>query len=105
MESKQEKRKAQRIQFGVGHTMKIIAIDGSWFRNCTMLDVSDSGAMLQFKDALSGLNLDEFFLSLSSTGVAFRRCKLAWVNGDQMGVTFIKTNERVPSPKAARMAG
>ena len=27
---------------------------------------------------------------LSSTGLAYRRCKLAWVNGDQIGVIFLK---------------
>ena len=85
--------------------MKIIAIDGSWYRTCSMLDVSDSGAMLQFKESLSGLKLDEFFLMLSSTGVAFRRCRLAWVNGDQVGVNFIKSNERAPATKANRMVG
>ena len=26
---------------------------------------------------------------LSSTGVAFRRCELAWVNGDQIGALFL----------------
>jgi hypothetical protein len=102
MESKQEKRKTERVQFGTGHSMKIIAIDGSWYRGCIMLDVSDTGAMLEFKEPLSGLKLDEFFLSLSSTGVAFRRCRLAWVNGNQMGVNFIKATERVPSAKNAR---
>src|ERR1700754_2087642 len=94
MESRQENRNEERVQFGTGHAMKIIAIDGSWYRSCSMLDVSDSGALLQFKESLSGLKLDEFFLSLSSTGVAFRRCKLEWVNGDRMGVIFIKASDR-----------
>jgi len=96
MEHKQ-RRKAERVQFGKGFAMKIIAIDGSWFRACNILDVSEEGALLQFDQSLGGLNLDEFFLALSSTGVAFRRCKMAWVNGDQMGIHFIKTNERAPA--------
>jgi len=62
-----------------------------------MLDVSDTGALLELKHSLSGLKLEEFFLSLSSMGVAFRRCRLAWVNGNQMGVNFLKPNERVSS--------
>lgn len=84
--------------------MRIIAIDGSWFRACNILDVSEEGALLHFEKSLGGLNLDEFFLALSSTGVAFRRCKMAWVNGDQMGVHFIKTDER-PSAKSGVRLG
>jgi hypothetical protein len=38
--------------------------------------------------------MKEFFLLLSSTGLAYRRCELAWVNGDQIGVNFIKTSEK-----------
>jgi hypothetical protein len=101
MDQKQ-RRKSERIQFGKGFAMKIIAIDGSWYRACNILDVSEEGAMLQFQKSLSGLVLEEFFLMLSSTGVAFRRCRMAWVNGDQMGVHFIKTNERAPAKGGAR---
>lgn len=101
MDQKQ-RRKAERIQFGKGFAMKIIAIDGSWFRACNILDVSEDGALLQFEKSLSGLVLDEFFLALSSTGVAFRRCKMAWINGDQMGVHFIKGDERPPAKSGQR---
>jgi len=31
---------------------------------------------------MQGLALKEFFLLLSSTGLAYRRCRLDWVNGD-----------------------
>jgi len=101
MDQKQS-RKAERVQFGKGVAMRIIAIDGSWFRACNILDVSEDGALLQFEQSLGGLNLDEFFLALSSTGVAFRRCKMAWINGDQMGVHFIKGNERAPAKSGSR---
>jgi len=39
---------------------------------------------------------------LSSTGLAYRRCELAWVNGDQIGVNFLKTGDK--KKKAARRA-
>jgi hypothetical protein len=35
--------------------------------------------------------LKEFFLVRSTVGKAYRRCQLAWVNGDQVGVSFIKS--------------
>ena len=40
------------------------------------------------------MHLKEFFLLLSSTGLAYRRCELAWVNGDQIGVSFLKPGEK-----------
>jgi hypothetical protein len=35
---------------------------------------------------------------LSSTGLAYRRCELAWVNGDQIGVNFLKLGEKKKGP-------
>jgi hypothetical protein len=42
--------------------------------------------------------MKEFFLVLSSTGLAYRRCQLAWVNGDKVGVTFLKRGEKKNKP-------
>jgi len=59
-----------------------------------MEDVSDGGARLTVVDgSVQGLALKEFFLLLSSTGLAYRRCELAWVNGDQLGVYFLKQGQ------------
>ena len=55
-----------------------------------MEDVSETGAKLTIDDSVQGLNLKEFFLVLSSTGLAYRRCELAWVNGEQIGAGFLK---------------
>ncbi len=71
-----------------------MAIDGTWRRSCTMEDVSESGARLTVVDgSVQGLALKEFSLLLSSTGLAYRRCELAWVNGDQLGVHFLKQSQ------------
>jgi hypothetical protein len=43
--------------------------------------------------SIEGLPLKEFFLLLSSSGLAYRRSELVWVNGDQIGVAFIKIGE------------
>ena len=40
-----------------------------------------------------GLPLKEFFLLLSSSGLAYRRCELAWVNGDEIGVNFLAVGD------------
>ncbi len=55
-----------------------------------MLDISESGVRLVLKSSLEGLKLKEFFLVLSSTGAAFRRCELAWINGEEIGAHFLK---------------
>ena len=68
----------------------MMGIDGTWRRTCSIEDVSDTGAKLIVEGALEGLHLNEFFLLLSSTGLAYRRCELAWVNGEQIGVSFLK---------------
>jgi hypothetical protein len=86
-----ERRKGERITFERGITAHMMGIDGTWRRDCTMEDISETGAKLTVEGSIEGLHLKEFFLLLSSTGLAYRRCELAWVNGNQLGVNFIKT--------------
>ena len=83
----------------------MMGIDGTWRRDCVMEDVSETGAKLTVEGSVEGLHLKEFFLLLSSTGLAYRRCELAWVNGDQIGVNFLKQGDKKkrmpPSAEAA----
>jgi hypothetical protein len=95
-----ERRKGDRITFERGIGAHMMGIDGTWRRDCTMEDISETGAKLIVEGSVEGLNLKEFFLLLSSTGLAYRRCELAWVNGDQLGVNFLKPADR--KKKAAR---
>ena len=85
-----EKRAAPRVNFERGVTVRILAIDGTWQRECEMLDVSETGALLRVLGSLAGLDLKEFFLVLSSRGTAHRRCTLAWVEGDRIGAGCVK---------------
>lgn len=89
MDAVVNRRKAHRVTFAHGIEVQIFAIDGTWRRPCTMLDVSETGVRLGLKCSLDGLNLKEFFLVLSSTGMAFRRCQLAWINGEEIGAHFL----------------
>ena len=57
-------------------------------------DISDTGAKVTVDGSLTGLQLKEFFLLLSSTGLAYRCCELVWVDGEQIGVSFIKAGVR-----------
>ena len=90
MSSGMEKRKNGRVEFSKGIDVHIVAIDGTWRRACRMWDASVGGAKLTALESLKRLPSKEFFLLLSSPGLAFRRCELAWVNGDQLGVRFLQ---------------
>jgi hypothetical protein len=59
-----------------------------------MEDVSETGARLTVDGSIEGLPLKEFFLLFSTMGNAYRRCQLAWVNGDQVGVFFLKPGDK-----------
>ncbi len=83
-----ERRGGKRVRFERGLAASLMAIDGTWRRECLVVDISDEGAQLAATN-IGGLQLREFFLLLTSVGVAYRRCKLAWVNGELLGVTFI----------------
>ena len=89
-----ERRKGERVTFERGISAHMMGIDGTWRRDCTMEDVSETGAKLTVEGSVEGLHLKEFFLLLSSTGLAYRRCELAWVNGDQIGVNFLKPGDK-----------
>jgi hypothetical protein len=83
------RRKRHRVVFEHGIDAYVMGIDGTWRRDCSMEDVSETGTRLTIHGSIEGLHLKEFFLLLSSTGLAYRRCELAWVNGDQIGAKFI----------------
>jgi len=77
----------------------MMGIDGTWRRDCRMMDVSQTGARLSVLSSIEGLDLSEFFLLLSSTGLAYRRCKLVRVMGDEIGVEFLAGEFKKPSRK------
>jgi PilZ domain-containing protein len=82
-------RKSERVDFERGIHVFIMGIDGTWRRDCMMFDVSQTGARLRIEGSFEGLDLKEFFLLLSSTGLAYRRCRMVRVAGDQIGVEFL----------------
>jgi hypothetical protein len=85
-----------RVRFESGLPAHIMAIDATWLRDCIVNDVSDMEATLTIPASIERLRLEEFFLVLSSTGPAYRRCSLAWVNGNQIGVKFhLKKGEKL----------
>jgi hypothetical protein len=83
-------QEGRRVTFEHPLPAQMMAIDGTWRRACLLKDVSDVGAKLQVETSIEGLTLNEFFLLLSSTGLAYRRCQLERVNGEELQVSFIR---------------
>jgi hypothetical protein len=95
-----ENRKACRVSLEHAHTVNLMGVDGTWRRSCVLLDISDTGAKLAVEGPVNFLQAREFFLLLSSTGLAFRKCELVWIDGEQAGVRFIAKSPK----KKARSA-
>lgn len=93
-----ELRKKPRVYFEHAMRAQIVGIDGTWRRECELLDVSDSGTLLRIGGPTAGLDLREFFLLLSSTGLAYRRCGLVRLEGDRVGVRFLKNIKPAKEP-------
>src|SRR5215204_4976562 len=79
-----------RVTFSRGYAVCIMGIDGTWRRDCQLNAISDADATLTVEGSIQGLNLKEFFLLLSSTGLAYRRCELVRVNGTEMDIRFLR---------------
>ncbi len=84
----------ERVTFSRGYDVCIMGIDGTWRRDCKLEAISENDAVLSLEGSIQGLNLKEFFLLLSSTGLAYRRCELIRVNGTEMEIQFLKGKNR-----------
>jgi PilZ domain len=90
-----------RVQFGRPLTATIMGIDGTWKRDCVIVDVSNDGAKLQVDGGLNGLNVKEFLLASSGSGQTHRRCEMPWCRGTEVGVKFIRASARKKGSAAA----
>jgi|SRR5258708_1186888 hypothetical protein len=98
----EESKGTERVTFSRGYDVCIMAIDGTWRRNCQLNAISDNDATLTVEGSIQGLNLKEFFLLLSSTGLAYRRCELVRVNGTEMDIQFLKGKNAKKRPGASK---
>ncbi len=87
-------RKADRVHFQHDHSVNLMGVDGTWRRACVLKDISATGARLEVEGSTDVLKSREFFMVLSSTGLAFRRCELVWINGSAAGVHFVSGKKK-----------
>jgi hypothetical protein len=87
MITKERRKGARRVQFEQPLDARLMAIDGTWCRECHLIDVSETGARIEL--ASPAAELKEFFLLLTKfNNPVFRRCERQWIDGTQMGVKF-----------------
>ena len=98
------RRSERRVGFELGIRVYIMGIDGTWRRECRMVDASQNGARLIVDGSIEGLDLKEFFLLLSSTGLAFRRCRMVRVAGEQIRVEFLASDKAASKKKSSKRA-
>jgi hypothetical protein len=87
MSFSERRKSAPRVKFERPLGVRAMAIDGTWSRECFLLDMSETGARIELKGPAAGLT--EFFLLMTTFGnPVFRRCTREWVDGELIGVTF-----------------
>jgi hypothetical protein len=92
-------RKADRVQFQRAFPVNLMGVDGTWRRSCDLLDISSTGARIEIDGTTDVLQAKEFFLVLSSTGLAFRRCEMVWIDGTTVGIRFLVHKADKKSPR------
>ncbi|WP_128925389.1 PilZ domain-containing protein [Bradyrhizobium guangxiense] len=97
-------RKAARVRMDHRQPINLMGSDGTWRRSCVLLDVSQTGAKVEVEGTLDVLQAKEFFMRLSSTGLAYRRCELVWIDGTTAGIHFVTADgkkKQASAPSAA----
>ncbi|MGV7213409.1 PilZ domain-containing protein [Bradyrhizobium sp. UFLA05-112] len=89
-----DQRKAKRVQLDHRYRATLVGADGTWRRNCVLLDVSQTGARLRIDGSPEVLKARQFFLLLSTTGLVYRRCELVRLDGSEVGVEFVMSRTR-----------
>ena len=77
---------------------KIISTDNKSVIDCTVRNLSETGAQLVIEKTVAVPDKFQFFLA---NGDTIRDAEVAWNYGDRIGVTFI--SESRPAPHAMRM--
>lgn len=99
----EQNKGSERVTFSRGYDVCIMGIDGTWRRNCVLNAISDTDAAVTVEGSVQGLNLKEFFLLLSSTGLAYRRCELIRINGAEMDIQFLLGKHKKKGPVPSDM--
>src|ERR1700692_3437880 len=93
MSKEAEAKGAEQVVFEAGFKARIMGIDGTWWRECYIEAISQSGAKITVEGSVENFKLSECFLMLPTVGNAHRKCELVYVKGDEIGVRFLQKAE------------
>jgi len=77
-----------------------VVLESRKLQQCSLFDISDSGARIQLDDTRS--IPDRFILFLSRNGVARRACQVVWRNDRQLGVRIKRQQTDFRAKRAAK---
>ena len=92
-----ERRKGKRSRSLLG--ARIVFNNRASTFDCTVRNISETGARLVFGGPVSAP--DEFDLVISQKERTYR-CRIAWRNANEMGVTFLDAPAQAGADEAAR---
>ncbi|MDF0497330.1 PilZ domain-containing protein [Bradyrhizobium yuanmingense] len=89
----------RRVHFEHEHRVALLGADGRWWRSCVLIEASETGARLLIEGAPDVLRSKHFFLLLSKTGLAFRRCELVRLDGCEADIEYVTARTARIRPK------
>jgi hypothetical protein len=81
----------------MSYRARIVADDGSWMYPCEIFDVSVGGARLAIYCPPQVPLPPQFLLQLSEISHTSRPCELAWRQGNEIGVRFVREIHAAPN--------
>jgi hypothetical protein len=87
----EEENDEPRVKFEQPLDIKVMSIDGTRCGEGCLIEISDREAQIKLTGHVA--ELSEFFLMITGFGnPVFRRCRRTWIHGQQIGVSFQRTN-------------
>ena len=96
----EHEQRREHVRRSLSYAARIVADDASWIYPCEIFDVSTGGAKLAIYCPPQTPLADQFFLQLSEISRANRYCEVAWRQGNEIGVRFIRAPHPVPDTSA-----
>ena len=94
--AEQEQRR-EHIRKSMSYRARIVADDGTWMYPCEIFDVSVGGARLAIYCPAQTPLPEQFLLRLSEISQTSRYCELAWRQGNEIGVRFVREANAAPN--------
>jgi hypothetical protein len=92
----EEENDEPRVKFEQPLDIKVMSVDGTRCGEGCLIEISDREAQIKLTGHVA--ELSEFFLMITGFGnPVFRRCRRTWIHGQQMGVSFQRTNIGIKS--------